>query len=62
MSTLPLREKILSTIIEKSTLKQRVYDNYGIIISSDTIIIAKDTIIISFDNVMVSYDCFIIDT
>ncbi|MBR2962007.1 MAG: hypothetical protein IKC42_03175 [Alistipes sp.] len=27
MSTLPLREKILSTIIEKSTLKQRVYDN-----------------------------------
>ncbi len=27
MSTQPLREKILSTIIEKSTLKQRVYDN-----------------------------------
>ena len=27
MSTQPLREKILSTIIEQSTLKQRVYDN-----------------------------------
>lgn len=27
MNAQPLREKILSTIIEKSTLKQRVYDN-----------------------------------
>lgn len=27
MTTQPLREKILSTIIEKSTLKQRVFDN-----------------------------------
>ena len=27
MNTLPLREKILSTIIEKSSLKQRVFDN-----------------------------------
>ena len=27
MAALPLREKILATIIEKSMLKQRVFDN-----------------------------------
>ena len=27
MTTLPLRDKILGTIIEKSMLKQRVFDN-----------------------------------
>ena len=40
MNKLPLREKILSTVIEKSTLKQRVFDN-----TFSTFNMLKDTLL-----------------